>query len=231
MADTFEAWINPLQWIAADLSGQKSGESPDELSLLRFLANPSEDHSLEMAIRRYAAINEAKERVFVAPNHQAFLQKLVWPLRSAKSSFVIGNFISTIAQCGMVAEMVTLLWSEISQFTINGSHLTDREASQLFGSAFERLGQERRVNILRAFGVIDDEQFSHFDQVRLIRRRYLHFLSQSHDSIEDDSLTAFHSSVLLVARLMSIAFQDGRVSLRPALMRYVEGRVTESSPS
>ncbi len=230
MPDTFEAWINPLQWIAADLSGQNSGESPDELSLLRFLANPSEEHSLEMAIRRYAAINDSMERVFVAPNHQAFLQKLVWPLRSAKSSYLVGNFISTIAQCGMVVEMVALLWHDISTFTINGSPMNPLAASQLFGSSFENLGQERRVKVLRAFDIIDEEQRSHFDQVRVIRRRYLHFFSQSHDSIEIDALKAFHSSVLLVATLMGITFQEGRVGLRPALMRYVEGHKSAESP-
>jgi hypothetical protein len=226
MADTFEAWINPLQWIQADLSEQHSRGPPNEHSLLEFLANPTEDHSLEAAVRRYMIINDSQNRVLVAPNHEAFLQKLIWPLRSAKSSFVIGNFISTIAQCGMVAEMVALLWHEISAFTVNGSPMNEAAASQLFGSKFEKLGQERRVSILLAFNVIDEEQRTHFDQVRVIRRRYLHFFSQSHDSIETDALKAFQSSVLLVAKLMGITFQEGRVGLRPTLLRYVERHKT-----
>lgn len=221
MTDTFEAWINPLQWIEADLS-RPPDKIPDERSFLEFLANPSEEHSLEAAIRRYAAVNESKERVFVAPNHEAFLDKLVWPLRSAKSSYTIGNFISTIAQCGMVAEMVALLWYEISDFSVNASPMSEALASKLFGSSFEKLGQERRVSILAAFGLIDDAQREQFDRVRVIRRRYLHLFSQSHDSIETDALQAFHSTLLLVSRLMSISIQEGKVALRPALMRYVE---------
>ena len=222
MNETFEAWINPLQWTEADLSANPPARVPDERSLVEFLANPSEEHSLEAALRRYAIINESKERVFVAPNQEAFLQKLVWPLRSAKSAYVIGNFISTIAQCGMVSEMVALLWYEISDFSVNRTPMSESVASKLFGSTFEKLGQERRVGILAAYGLIDEEQKGHFDRVRVIRRRYLHLFSQSHDAIDSDALEAFRSSLVLVAKLMDISIDNGKVGLRPALMRYVE---------
>lgn len=236
VSDAFEAWLNPLEWIEAGLPDEyKSQLQVDERSLLRFLSNPSEQHSLETALRRYASIDNSKNRILVAPNHPEFLEKLIWPLRSAKSSFVVGNFISTIAQCGMVGEMVALLWYEISKFTINSERMNDQQEIKLFGSRFEKLGQERRVDILRGFGLIDEEQEQYFDQVRTVRRRYLHFYSQSHESIEKDALATFDASLALVANLLDISLENGKIGLRPALMRYVEkhepNRVAGSGPT
>ena len=84
--------------------------------------------------------------------------------------------------------------------------------------------------VLRAFNIIDEEQRTHFDRVRVLRRRYLHFFSQSHDSIESDALEVFKSSVVLVTRLMGTTIQEGRVGLRPALMRYIAAH-TGNPPS
>jgi hypothetical protein len=40
---------------------------------------------------------------------------------------------------------------------IDGRMMSRTEERCLFGSEFERLGQERRVEVLRAYGVIDEE--------------------------------------------------------------------------
>ena len=92
---------------------------------------------------------------------------------------------------------------------------------QLFGSRFEKLGQDRRVDVLKGFGLIDDEQKKHFDDVRVTRRRYLHFFSQSHDSIEMDAPKTFNAALALVVTLMDVTFEKGKVRLRPPLMRFV----------
>lgn len=228
--DTFEAWVNPLQWIEVDVQGlTASSVDVDGQSLLRFLTNPSEAPGLEEAIQRYRKINALGPPIFVAPNHDHFLEKLVWPLRSAKSSYVIGNYISTIAQCGMVAEMVAMLWFRITPFRLGDKLLTERLEGHLFGSSFERLGQERRVAILYATEVISDDQKNSFDIVRAVRRRYLHYFSHAHASIQTDALRAYEASLNTMAALLDLSLEGTRVKIRPELMSYVE-RINQDDP-
>jgi hypothetical protein len=61
---------------------------------------------------------------------------------------MVGNYLAVIALCGMVAEMVAILHWELSEPKLNGQPM----------SAFEKLGQERRVRVLSAYGILSDGQ-------------------------------------------------------------------------
>jgi len=52
---------------------------------------------------------------------------------------------------------------------------------------FEELRQERRTEILLGLRLIDDDTKAAFDDLRAIRRRYLHLLSQSHERLAVDA--------------------------------------------
>jgi hypothetical protein len=47
------------------------------------------------------------------------LDRLVWPLRHAKASYMVGNYLAVIALTGMVAEMVALLQWEVAEISLN----------------------------------------------------------------------------------------------------------------
>ncbi len=58
---------------------------------------------------------------------------------------MVGNYLGTIALCGMVAEMVAVLLYEISNFSLKNRPMTEQDQTSVFGSKFEKLGQDRRV--------------------------------------------------------------------------------------
>jgi hypothetical protein len=58
---------------------------------------------------RYREIAPEPVQLFAVPAEERILDKLIWPLRHAKASFMLGNHVGTIALGGMVAEMVAML--------------------------------------------------------------------------------------------------------------------------
>ena len=66
----------------------------------------------------------------------------------------------------MVAEMVTLLWWQLAETKLNGRTVTERDEEALFGRSFEKLGQERRVEILKAHGIITSHLAHDFGTIR-----------------------------------------------------------------
>lgn len=217
----FRAEINPLQYIEGEenIQNPHSNLSSYE-SFIKFLCGRELKSDIKSILKRYSEIN--KEYLFVAPAEKNILNKLIWPLKYAKGSYIIGNYLGTISLCGMVAEMVAILLFEINEFKINDKKITIDQQKKLFGSTFEGLGQERRINILRTYGVIDDEFKNYFLIIKSIRRRYLHFWSQEYETISSDSLKVFLSAVKIVVKLIGQDVRKGKLLLNPAFQKYLD---------
>ena len=145
----------------------------------------------------------------------------MWPLRHAKGSYALGNHLGCIAMCGMVGEMVVILLWEISKASLQQAQLDEAAQKALFGNTFERLGQERRVQVLRAFDLVDDQTKQAFDRLRSIRKRYLHFFSHEHTNVVGDSRQAYADALGIVEVVLGQSLQNGAISLRPDLMAYL----------
>jgi hypothetical protein len=218
-----EVFLNPLQFLDVDEPWAAVVErevSPE--SVLDFICTPGIGSDLKSIISRYKKISIEKTRLFAAPNEQRILDKLVWPLRHAKAGYMCGNYLGTIALCGMVAEMVAMLLFEISNFMLNNRPMSEKDQESVFGSKFEKLGQERRVQILSVYGIINDGLRQAFDAIRTTRRRYLHLWSQDHDQLPSDAEKSFNAAVLIVVSAIGQNIKDGKLVLNPALVKYLE---------
>ncbi len=218
-----KGWINPLAFLDVDEPWAAIGASQPKLeSVIGFLCPPGIPADLDSLIARYKEISTEPVRLFAAPAEPRILEKLVWPLRNAKGSYVIGNYLAVIALSGMVAEMVAILAWDLGEVTLGGHLMSDDEQKALFGSTFERLGQERRVKVLSTYRIIDEETVGRFDTVRVIRRKYLHIWSQDHDTLPTDSKACFHAAVALVTGIIGQDIKDGKIMLNPRLIKYLE---------
>lgn len=217
-----DAWINPLAFHHLDEPwASKLPRSAEYKDFLWYLCTPGVSSDLDQLTARYEEISKER-RLFAAPAERDILEKLVWPLRHAKASYMVGNTLGTISLCGMVSEMVAILFYEISETSFEGRPIDEDAEKLLFGSKFERLGQDRRVRVLRGLRTIDDETASLFDTVREIRRRYLHLYSQEHASIDKDAVRIFHAVAELIARLIGQDIEEGKILLNPKLLKYLE---------
>jgi len=230
-SQSISGWVNPLTFIEADetlSSLMKTRPTPE--SILQFLCPADELLDIEKILARYREVNTEPVKLFLAPAEQRILDKLVWPLRHAKASFMVGNYLATISLSGMVAEMVTMLLWEMASPEINDHPMTKDNEKKLFGSDFEKLGQERRVSVLSGYDLINHKTLQHFETIRLTRKRYLHLWSQDHDRLANDAVTCYHAAVSLVVEAIGQDIRDGKLALNPKLLVYLE-RKGQYNPS
>ncbi|MFQ5965627.1 MAG: hypothetical protein ACE5KZ_15235 [Candidatus Scalinduaceae bacterium] len=137
---------------------------------------------------------------------------------------MIGNYLGTISLCGMVAEMVAILLFEICDFKLNNKSMNEHDQKSLFGSTFEKLGQDRRVQVLYAYSIINDEIKKSFDLIRNKRKKYLHLWSQDHRTLSKDAIEVYHATVSIVVRAIGQDIKEGKIALNPSLVKYLEKR-------
>jgi hypothetical protein len=215
-------WVNPLAFLAAEEPwASMDGQELSVESILEFLSQPDETVDLDRIAERCRELDSPTDRLHFVPLDERVLDKMVWPLRNAKASYMLGNFLSTIALAGMVAEMVAILRWEMGEPQINGAPVTGFE-TDLLGTRFEKLGQERRVKVLKALDLCEADDVSAFDEIRRIRKQYLHFWSQDHNQLARDAVAAYRAAVQLVARAIGQDLHDGRLLLNPTFARYLE---------
>lgn len=222
----FKGWINPLIFTDLELAPSIKGKDLAIRSedVLNFICTPGISPNLEDLIERYHKIAKEARRLIAVPNEENILNKLIWPLRNAIGCYMVGNYIGTISLCGMVAEMVSILLFEISNIRINGQLLDEEKERMLFGSKFERLGQEKRVKGLRACDLIDNKLKEKFDNIRAIRRKYLHLYSADYSNIACDAIKVFEEAIKIVEIIIGQGVKNGVIMLNPNLIKYLKAR-------
>ena len=216
-------WINPLAFLKLDLPpAPDSPDLPNAQDVLEFVCSPGVPADIASIATRYREIASEPVRLFAAPAEQRILDKLVWPLRHAKASYMVGNYLAVIALAGMVAEMVALLRWEVAEISLNGQPMTPETEKAMFGSTFERLNQDRRIKVLEMYGLIDGAAKGRFETIRQRRRGYLHLWSRDHDSLPDDAVKSYYAAVALVATTIGQDFSDGKIVISQALVKYLE---------
>ncbi|MDE0692628.1 MAG: hypothetical protein OXI55_10355 [Gammaproteobacteria bacterium] len=219
-----QVFINPLAFLPLLVpSHNTASPEPSAESVLEFLCAPGMDSSVAAIVGRYREISATPEPHF-APAVERVLDKLIWPLRYAKGAYILGNYLGTITHCGMVAEMLAILTFEMAEPKLNGEGMTDRSQKDLFGRSFEKLGQERRVSILYAYGMIDDDLKRSFDRIRTIRREYLHQWSKDIGKLSTDAVDCYEHAVKIVDFVLGQTIRDGKVVLEPKLTRYLRAQ-------
>ena len=218
----FEGWVNPLAFIELDGPTPLGGGIPSAQQCLQFMCAPGQSSEPAALADRYREIAPEPVQLFVVPAEQRILDKLIWPLRHAKASFMLGNHVGTIALGGMVAEMVAMLLFDLSSIQINGKAMSGKDQEAVFGREFEKLDQSRRVQVLAAYGLLDDPAKQAFDTIRTTRRKYLHVWSQDHETLPADAIKVYHSAVVLVTKAIGQGVSGGAVVLNPSLVKYLE---------
>jgi hypothetical protein len=219
----FDVFVNPIAFFEVDEPWAKQMAANLSLeSVLGYACAPGLKSDLQSLVGRYREISKERKRLFAPPAEEHILSWLIWPLRHAKASYMFGNYLGTVALCGMVAEMATILRWEIADITINGKSLDEDAEKELFGRTFEKLGQERRVDVLRAWGLINDELQTALNTVREKRRKYLHLYTCGHDQLAADAVAVFEAAVTVVVGVIGQDVRDGKIVLTPAMLRYLE---------
>ena len=220
--EILKVYVNPFIFFEIDENWAHLGHTELSLdSVLKFLCTPDDDSSTTALIERYKAINDRSDGLRFVPTEARILENIVWPLRYAKGSYIVGNYLGTISLCGVVSEMLAILLFKSSEIQINGSPLTESGEKAIFGSSFEKLGQQRRVSILYGYNLIDQEIKTTFDKLREKRNRYLHNWSQDCQSLQRDAVDCYEATIKVTLFVIGQDVKEGRLLLKPNIIEYL----------
>lgn len=216
--------LNPLLF---DIDSTAVDADGIAASLVRFLSiGPDYESRYELLRKRKTKLDPIARRVIVVPSDLRISEKLVSPLRQAYVAFLVQNFLGTLSLCGMIGEMLAIFKFEISDFKINQNTMTDDIQKKLFGNTFEKLGQERRIDILKVYGLINDEAAAEFEKIRKIRNNYLHYWTKDHGQLENDALQVFVATIDAVLRIFPQIFVEGAMHVDPRIIKYLHRGTT-----
>jgi hypothetical protein len=217
-----QMYVNPLTFFPVDEPWAeilKQGVSAD--AILKFLCTPGDANTPMDIANRCKILGLEQPQLFAAPMETRILQRLIWPLRQAKGSYMLGHFLSTISLAGLVAEMAAILTFDVNETRIADQVFDGAKQQLLFGSSFKHLGQDRRVKALVALELIDPQTRADFDSIRTIRKRYLHLWSGDHGSLGNDAAQSFHSAVRVVVATLGLSVVDGKLLLKNSIFEYL----------
>jgi hypothetical protein len=187
---------------------------------------------LDVAKTRYRECSDSSEEPLCVPLHPMIVNQILRPLIEAKHCYILGMPVACIAQAGLVGEMVAL-WRFRMQAEILTPEEVDEEIREaLQGDAFDRMGQESRVKILRKLESLDELTVQAFGELRGIRRRYLHFMLDDKLNPDKDARMALKWANALIVKTLDLkSDSEGRLVLPDNVRRFIKDIiVTPPSP-
>ncbi len=215
-------FVNPLVFLQAEEAVPGYAGQLDEKSVMGYLSSPEVPSALLDITNRYRELSSEAKMLFAAPLEDRLLLKVVWPLRCALGSYMLGNYLGTIALCGFVAEMIATMAFEMAETRLGGKPLDEKGQEGIFGDTFERLRQERRTKILHTLGHVDDDLKSHFDMILTTRNKYLHIYSKEFSDLPTDAKEVFSAALRVVVKVIGQDVQDGKLKLSPQIIKYLD---------
>jgi len=179
-------------------------------------------------LKRYIEATE-ESHIAIVPHTEEIFERLLRPLKSAKKNYCLGDYSSTIASCGIVGEMLAILIWKMNAIKLRGQQMTEKDEIGLFGRSFERLGQERKLDILITFGQINEIQYNNLNTIRNNRRPYLHWWSANLKNEKKDALDTLKKSFQLFKEVTDIGLADaGTVKVSHLLLKFLNSQKVNS---
>lgn len=211
------------KFTAADVFSRKPGTEPVSDMLDLFLGVKLEALSVGH-VERFAELSPPELYLPIVPDEKQFVARLVRPLKSAKGSYCFEHFLATIALSGLAGESLAMLLFRMNEFTLNGKKVEGEQEKALFGAEFDKLGQERRLKVLKGLSYITDEQYQLFNELRGLRRPYLHLWEMDTSKEQTDAKKMFHHAMRLFLQIMGIKIISGVTHMNPRLLAYIRAK-------
>ena len=215
-SSTVEVTLNLLAFLKADeawMFGQGDDAEPTTTDIIEFLCRPQVKPTVKSIVTRYNEISgkelNASDRLAITPAESTILNRLVLPLGNAMKSFMIGNYLGTIALCGVVCEMLAIF-----RFALTNPSKTKM-------TAFERLHQSQRLETLYSMGKLTNQNYGNLKKVLKLRNKHLHWWSKSAGSEKDDAKEAFEKTRQTMSNILKIKIDNGKVKLRHDVLEFI----------
>lgn len=192
-----------------------------EYRMIRHVIDIPPEHAARDVLERYVEVSGRETYTAIFPHTDKLFERFLVPFKSAKRMYCLGEYLACIELSAHLGEMLALLLWQITPITLNGKRMDSALEKALWGSEFEKMGQEKRIDLLRALAAASDEDAQLFDFLRATRRKYFHFWSTGTEKIQGDALQCFLRLSSLVRNVLRIEYENGAVKLNPLLESYL----------
>ena len=197
-----------------------------EYHMLRHVLDLPPEHVGRPVLERYVKVSAAENYTAIFPHTNKLFGRFLHPFKSAKRMYCLGEYLASIELSAHLGEMLALLLWQITPVTLNGKPMDAVAEKAVWGSEFERLGQEKRIHLLQVFDAVSSDDAKHLDFLRATRRKYFHFWSTDTETLPEDALECFLRLSSLVRNVLQIEYDNGSVKLNPLLSAYLEKQKT-----
>ena len=216
---------NDIPELLKEKSGSIDIESKKEI-LKDFFKFSTEVLSKEI-LERYLESSHPDMYIPIVPHYRKIVDKIVQPLKSAKYSYCLEEYVSTVSLCGLVGEMLAILTWKIKPISLNGRILNEEDEKILFGSSFEKLSQKKRLNVLKGLELISKEQEKMFNNLRNSRRPYLHLWTSDMIHVKEISFKCLKDAFILFKQIFEIKLIGGSsITINPLILRLIKENKT-----
>lgn len=221
-----EAWLRPLSMPSIRvLPFEKPVKRVNASALVRDLCWNESGDALEAVKKRYLKLSTEDLDISVVPAEKLVLNKIVWPLKSAKHAFCLADFLGCIALSGAVCEMVAVFIYDLASALWDISKVEIKYQKVFAGRRYERMGQAERIKNLQKLGAIPNEFADDATTVREIRREYLHYLSKDYTRIEEDAYRTYTAAFRVVKSLVALPLgEQGKLAIPAHLRSYLQSK-------
>ena len=190
-------------------------QSPENLApeiLLNFLCSLRACSDMSTLYERYREIGGEEQSTPLFFEEPEIKENLYEPLRQAKTNYILGNYVGSIALCGIVGEKVAILIH-----TINTPDKIKRED-------FEKQYQPIRIALLLESNLITEESAKDFHYIHQTRIPYWHHWNSPEEDTAGRAIQAYAAATRVVGNAMGIIFAEGIPNARPEFVKYLEDR-------
>lgn len=202
------------------LADDNSAEVDVQKLLFDLIAQPESPLSLANIAHLYLDLSKAEKQLFVYLLDDLMLSKILWPLKSAKACYCLGQYLACIALCGFISEMLIIV-------LYDAKHAMKQPNRQNLMSRFERDGQQKRINKIEKLELVDAHFVQSMKEICEIRRQHLHFITNKGATLARDAAKAFEIVSSLIMPVLAVKvgkLQNGGIGLHadPDMIRWVE---------
>lgn len=176
-------------------------------------------------LERYIELSSSENYHPIVPYTETLINRLFSPLKSAKKCYSLKEYTAAIELCAHVGEMLTQLIWEMTPINFNSTAINNEFEKSVLGSKFSKLGQQRRISVLKGFSLLTQDQVEKFDFIRTKRTSYFHLWSVDFSKIKQDSCTCYLKIMDLVKTILQISISSnnvGKIEMNPLLLKYLE---------
>ena len=223
---TADVTLNPLVLFKLEFADNDENIDLGDIDTLLYdLGWDDKARSINDVRDRYEDIRKISRGFNVAPAEDRIQSKVISTVRQAIANYVLSNYLSTIALCGMAAEMVAMLAYDM--ICVLKDMISESDVQKMISfTRFEGMPQAKRIEYLTTFQNVESRAKIPFDRIRKLRNRYLHRYTQDMKQVKRDALVSYRCIFSLVKCVLPHQLTKDGIAFAPFLLEYMKRKGT-----